>query len=518
MFETSFFVNVFNKVALFISVVFKNSLIGSAWQALKKVFQKLAQTSFFVKLAKLQFSKYSFNENSLLYRWMDRLINFLPWLLKKLYVRFEAAFKNSVLFRIVAFFARNLSALIALFMLVVFVVPHKTSFISWNNMYTAYAVILFFILFMIKAMIEEDTRIQVKAVNVFFYIFVIMVIYGLVTSFSFSLSLRFLVFHFTCFMLVLMMVSAIKTKEELTTFIELVLVGATLCGLYGLYQAVKGVPVDVSQIDISQNAGAPGRIYSTFENPNNFAQVMTMMIPFYVGVIFGAKGIKKKIIFVLAALPPVLSLLLTLSRTSWIGLAVAAFVFLLLTHPKVIPWLIVCGVLLLPVMPSYIITRIGTIFKMNDSSITYRFKIFKTMWPVIEDYSITGIGLGNNIVSQITNNYPIYTDYNKVPVHCHNLYLQVWAEMGIVGLTSLLMFIAATIKSCIGKVRRLGEDLQMKYFLASGVASISGILVTALGEYIWFYPRNMLVFWMIVGLMIVGLNLARNARHGEVME
>lgn len=513
MFETSFFINVFNRMALFLSIVFKNSLMGRAWQALKKGVQKLAGGSLFVKLMKAPLSRFSFNENSLIYRWVDGLINFLPELLKKFYKRFEAVFETSRLFKLILFFARNLSVLIALFMVAVFVIPHKISFIEWNNMYSAYAVILFFFLFLIKAMKEGDTRIQVKAINVFFYIFLIMVIVGQVTSFDFSLSLRFLIFYFTCFLLVIMMVSSIKTKEELSTFIELVLVGVTFCGLYGLYQSVKGVPVIASQIDYTLNEGAPGRIYSSFENPNNFAQILSMIIPFYVGIIFSAKGIKKKIIFILAALPPLASLLLTLSRSSWIGLAVAAFVFLLLTNRKIIPVIIVGGLLALPLMPSYILTRIATIFNPKDTSTSYRFDIFKTMWPVIKDYNLTGIGLGNDVVSQITNNYSIYT--TKVPIHCHNLYLQIWAEMGLVALSSFVLFIGSTIKSCIGKINKLGEDLQMKYFLAAGIASLSGVLVTALAEYIWFYPRVMLVFWMVVGLLIIGLNIAKDTRQGE---
>ena len=78
MFETSFFINVFNRMALFLSIVFKNSLMGRAWQALKKGVQKLAGGSLFVKLMKAPLSRFSFNENSLIYRWVDGLINFLP--------------------------------------------------------------------------------------------------------------------------------------------------------------------------------------------------------------------------------------------------------------------------------------------------------------------------------------------------------------------------------------------------------------------------------------------------------
>ena len=245
MFETSFFVNFLNKFYMFLGAVLKSSLVGRAWYGMLKIFKKYSNGSFFVKLFGQSITRLNLNETSFIYRVVDRLVNFLPLQLKKLYKRFEPIFKDSMFFKLLILLTRNLSALIAIFMVFVLIVPHKTSFIEWNNKYSTFGVILFFILFLIKTMVEDDTRLQVKAINAFFYIFMIIVIAGQIFSFDALLSLRFFVFYITCFLLVLIMVSSIKNREQLSTFIEIVLVGVTLCGIYGLYKCVKGVPVIV---------------------------------------------------------------------------------------------------------------------------------------------------------------------------------------------------------------------------------------------------------------------------------
>lgn len=513
MFETSFIINNFIKLFHLVSVVFNNSVFGRVILALFNGTKKAFKKSYFVGLL-TRTSPYPYHEESLFYRGLDHVINFVPQLLKKLYKKFEAIFSGSLLFRLVMVIAQNVSVVIALFMVAVFIVPHQTARIKWDNMYSAYAAILCLLLFLLKAMKEKETRFQTKALSTLFYTFVLMVVAGQFFSVEPRLSLRFLVFYMTCFIFVLLMVSSIRTKEQLSTVTELMLVGVSLSGLYGIYQGIRGVPVIAAQIDYTLNEGVPGRIYSTFDNPNNFAQVLAMMLPFYIAVFLSAKGIKKKIIFALAALPPLVSLLLTFSRSSWIGFAVAVFVFLLLTNKKLIPIFIILGLLSLPFLPSAILIRLSTIFMPQDTSTSYRFDIIKTMWPVIQDFNLYGVGLGSDVVSQITQNYPIFS--TKVPIHSHNLYLQIWAEIGIIALTSFLLFMGRIFKACSVRVHAFRTDKEMSYFLAAGAASLAGVLVTALAEYIWFYPRVMLVFWMVVGLVLAALWIAKDGQASEV--
>ncbi len=513
MFETSFFINGFNKLFHALSVVFQNSLFGKAILAICCGLKKAFDRSYLVGLLRKPSSN-RYHEESLFYRGLDQVINFVPMLLKRLYKRFEPTFSNSLFFKLIMIIAQNVSVVIALFMVAVFVIPHQTAHLKWDNMYSAIAAIFCFLLFLLNTMKEKDLRFQVKPFSVFFYAFALMVVVGQIFSVEPSLSFRFFVFYMACFIFVFLMVSSIRSRDQLSTFIELMLVGVSISGLYGIYQGIKGVPIIAAQIDYTLNEGAPGRIYSTFDNPNNFAQVLAMMLPFYVAVFLNAKGVKKKIIFALAALPPLISLLLTLSRSSWIGLAVAAFVFLFLTNKKLIPMFIVLGLLALPFMPSYILTRLSTIFMPQDTSTSYRFDIFKTVWPMIQDFNLYGIGLGNDVVSQINQNYPIYS--TKVPIHAHNLYLQIWAEMGLIALTAFILFLGKIFKACFIKVATFRTDKEMSYYLAAGAASLAGVLVTALAEYVWFYPRVMLVFWMVVGLVLAALLIAKDSQASEV--
>jgi len=74
------------------------------------------------------------------------------------------------------------------------------------------------------------------------------------------------------------------------------------------------------------NQGMPGRIYATMSNPNNFGEILVMSLPFYVSVILNSKTFFKKMIYFIMALPPLLALFNTGSRSSWIGFAVSVIV------------------------------------------------------------------------------------------------------------------------------------------------------------------------------------------------
>ena len=67
----------------------------------------------------------------------------------------------------------------------------------------------------------------------------------------------------------------------------------------------------------------------------------------------------------------VVSLGATLSRSSWIGIAVAAVVFLALINWKVLPLFLLVGIFCLPLLPDTIYNRILTIGDSRDTSTNY---------------------------------------------------------------------------------------------------------------------------------------------------
>ena len=102
-----------------------------------------------------------------------------------------------------------------------------------------------------------------------------------------------------------------------------------------------------------------------------------------------------------------------------------------------------------------------------------------------------------------------YYQYTKAtPVHTHVLYLQIWVEMGIVAILSFLWFIYRTIKNSI--ICITDSTKEMKNILIAGVSALAGALTISLVEYIWYYPRVMVIFWVIVGILLAATSVVFN--------
>jgi len=233
-----------------------------------------------------------------------------------------------------------------------------------------------------------------------------------------------------------------------------------------------------------------------------------MMLPFYVAIFMGAKSFIKRFIIFGFAIPPLIALGLTYSRSSWIGFAVAMFMFVVLTNWRLTPLFILGGIAMIPLLPQSIYNRILTIFT-GDSSVGYRGLIYATVRPMLEKYWFTGVGLGTDVFMSIVRNYPLHT--GVVPPHSHNLYLQIWLETGFVGIVAFVGFVINTFKRTIKTVKSMTEsnNSYVKYSIIAGVSSLMGILTVGLAEYIWYYPRVMIIFWVVVGLLFAANKIAQ---------
>jgi len=512
LFESSIFIGLLSRLFRPLGHIWKNSLTYRVLMAIAAWFKKVYHGSAVVNFIRRDGFLIRYWDKSFLANATDKLLTFIPKLLQKLYDKAEKVFSGSIAFRVILFFARNVHILLALFMTMSMLVPHA----YWDNRYNTIAVCGFLFLFLINVMADKSIKLWTRVFDVYFFIFLMCILIAQIFSSYPDLSLRFLVFHITDFILVFVLVNTIRTKEQLATVTEIILVGAALTGLYGVYQSIVGVPVIPSQVDLTLNEGMPGRVFSAFDNSNNYAQVLVMLIPFFFATVLNAKGVQKRIIFILAALPPLVALVASYSRSGWIGFAVVVFVMLFLIKPSLIPLIALLGVVIMPFLPITILRRLASITNMSDSSISFRFQIWQTMWPVIQDFWEAGIGLGTDAVQKITRRYPLYTNGSTLPVHCHNVYLQIWAEMGIVGLLSFLGVMLRTLKQGLRAVFSRDTDSYIKNFLKAGVAGLLGILAICLVEYVWFYPRVMLIFWLLVGLMLTAVGIAR--REAEEKE
>ena len=281
-----------------------------------------------------------------------------------------------------------------------------------------------------------------------------------------------------------------------------------LTGVYAIFQRIQGVEVSSALTDLKLNAGMPGRVYSTMENPNNYAEFIVMTFPVSLVFCMGIVDRRWRTICLASLVVPVVALLMTYSRSGWVSFALAAVVFLGLWDKRLLPLVVIAGVVALPILPDSIFNRILTIGSTADSSNMYRIYIWDAVLRMLRDHGLTGIGMGaNNFVAR-------YAEYclpqATLAPHSHMLYLEIWLEMGIVGLIGFLGMYLGAIRRSVRCLRH--ADPMLRHVLIACAGSLVGISFLGAAEHILFYPRDLFAFFILLGITLAAVKLAEESK------
>ena len=197
---------------------------------------------------------------------------------------------------------------------------------------------------------------------------------------------------FTLFAIALQ--SAVENKRELFFVLNLMILAGVIVSLYGIAQYVLGKSGSSSWIDSSMFDGIRLRVYSTLQNPNVLAEYLLLIIPITVAFFFKEKNIKLKLVYAAAAFFMGVCMLLTFSRGGWLGLLIAAALFLVIMDRRFIFLGIIGLVALYFVLPSAVIDRFTSIGDMADTSTAYRVYIWIGTLRMLSDYWLSGTGYG----------------------------------------------------------------------------------------------------------------------------
>ncbi len=458
---------------------------------------------------------------SLSCRVLTTVLNLPVVIAQWIYGKGKALFDGSFFFRLGSELGGASFIFVGAAIVFMLIVPHA----NWDNGYVLRSMMLVFFLFVVGCARRRRWRLEPDALGPYFTVFAGFIVYGFLTGLGTSfengilhgltsetqnLSLRFFVFYAIAFLLALFVVSTVHKTADLQLLVVIAMAGLTVAALYGCYQGLVGVPVVANQQDLSLNPDMPGRVYSYFDNPNNFAEILVMLMPFLLALFLNARTWRGKALAVLAMVPCVGSIGFTLSRSGWIGLALAVVVFLALLNWRVLPLFAVLGVAAIPFLPESIMNRILTIGNMKDTSTQYRFAIYDDTVHLVQDYGLRGVGLGTDVMRQVFRVYPTMFDGNY-PIHTHNNYLQMWGELGIFGAISYVALVLSQVKRGV-KAFYSGTDRAAKNLLAAAVGSFCGILVIGVAEYTWFYPRNMFIWWFLFGIIAACVKLMKGQK------
>lgn len=438
-------------------------------------------------------------------RALSFLVNLPAALLHWLYLKLKPWFEGSLLCPFIFGLGEQVPIAMGWLMLLFMNIDYA----RWSNGYSFLGFVLLLLLFLDGGMRRRSLRLDLASVGLYPVVFFIAVFLSWPLSLYPDLSARYIFYYVTCALCLLLTVSAVETPDQLERLAVFGCLGLAGAALAGIAQRFQGVAVIRAYVDMSLNPDMPGRVYSYYSNPNAFAEMLVMVIPVAVGLLFGAKKKSSRWIGLLSAGFGIVALVMTYCRASWVGLTVAAVIFLFFWNRKLIPVCILAGLAVLPLLPDAVFQRVLTIFNPNDTSTSSRVPLMQAGLRIIKANPILGAGLGGDAVRQASNDIHAYTASYARFTHSHSLYLQLWLEHGLLGFAAFVAGGWHMLKQGANAILRESTPRSTRLIVLGALSALAGSLVSGLADYIFNYPRVMLIYWFTASLLLAGVKLAR---------
>jgi putative inorganic carbon (HCO3(-)) transporter len=314
---------------------------------------------------------------------------------------------------------------------------------------------------------------------------------------------------------VLLVVALLRTSRDLRAMVwVLVLSGGALAAL-GAFQYVTGsfgssfggfAQAGVKNI---AEGNDDWRLSGPIADPNHWAQALIVVVPLALGRLRGSRSSWGRAVGGVALAATVVGIVLTFSRGALVAMAVLLVVALLLRRPPT--WSIAvagAGLLLaLPFLPGGYVDRLGSLAQAvpgvggegssDEASLSSRLSAALAARDMALDNPVLGVGPGQFPIRYREYSLGLGVPNSERGVEPHNMYLEVAAETGYLGLLAWGALACTALWRLVRARRRLraaGErfeaDLVEDLGLALGGYLLSGLFVHNA------YPR---LYWLLIG-------------------
>ena len=230
-------------------------------------------------------------------------------------------------------------------------------------------------------------------------------------------------------------------EERIRRLVDALVALGALLGLYGLGQLLFGF------------GGLYNRIRGPFSHWMTFAGVLVVCL-----LLLAARLAQRPAdgrLWRWAALAIMsTALVLSLTRSAWVGLLLALVVLLALRAPRWLAALPVAGLLLVMLAPVPVVERMTSVFDLTDEANYDRLCMTEAGLLMISEKPLFGIG-----PEMVRQRYPIYrhaSAQRQTTPHLHNSFLQIGAENGLPALAAYLWLMGGTALLAFRRFRAEG--------------------------------------------------------------
>lgn len=303
------------------------------------------------------------------------------------------------------------------------------------------------------------------------------------------------------YLLILSLLSSVREKEKaLYAF----LAGAICVAAYGFiqYANVAGMAADMtaqSWVDPERFPLLRRRMYSTLENPNLLGAYAVMIISILTAFFLRERQKKRKWAFAVILFVLLLCLALTYSRGAWLSLA-AIVLGLTLFYDKRFGFLFFLIPLVLLFYHGQMVERFLSLFSGEDTSVGLRFALWESTITMIEEHPLLGVGWGSYYLAYPDYNFFIQDEHVLI-FHAHNMYLNMLAEVGIIGGAAFLLTFFEQGFLC-WKLYRGKASLFTRTMGLGGLLMVMAIAVIGMSDHVLFGRSISFCFWSLSALCV----------------
>ncbi len=255
---------------------------------------------------------------------------------------------------------------------------------------------------------------------------------------------------------------------------------------------------------IEDNPDLPERAIGTSVDPNVFGGMLVIAAALALPQITARKRLLPGLGSFLAIGLMGVCLILTFSRGAFVGLASAAVGLALVRYRRLLPLLLIAGLLLLflPATQDYV-THFIEGLQAQDLATQMRLGEYRDALTLIGRYPIFGVGFAS------APDLDLYLGVS-------NVYLLIAEEMGLVGLGAFLVLVGMLF-ALAWRVRRPAlADARLEPLWLGLHAALVGALVGGLFDHYFFnldFHHAITLFWMVFGLAAAASRLALAKRQ-----
>ncbi len=326
-----------------------------------------------------------------------------------------------------------------------------------------------------------------------------------------TLEFAFLYFSF---------LECMHSRKRIKIFLTIYLISFALICVNGMFQYFTG------QEFIHGNLVESGRISSSLRHANDFGSYLILFIPvlFFLSVLCGRRsGTQKSDFSVFASLPArvilfllfILALVclgLTFSRGAWMALILSLFLAGCIKLRLLLPCFLLIVIFLFAATLNLKgrndgifeeIRRFMSLTNKADKRVSLerilqydnnRMVYWQGTGEIIKDYPLFGTGL--NTYSQIVGRYK-----KNFGVYAHNCYLQMTAEIGLLGITAFFGVLFALFRNSLEGLRLIKD--QAHWLLLFGfLVGLLAFLIHSFYDTNFYSVQLSSLMWITIGVIV----------------